>query len=187
MNILNNIERMDLNTFLILYAGIRIGFIINTISLLNTLDLINLIHCCFILYYNNSIYGCISLLSEFFLGIINIFIWNSLFINQKIYTIISVLPIILIWLIVGGFYTVYNLHRMYWLKKYNESNFKIKIKMKEKKLKIPELCSICYENVNNGYYICNNNHYYHYECLNQWIKFKGNQATCPYCREVTNK
>ena len=133
MNILNNIGKMDFNIFLILYAGTRIGFIINSISLINTLDLINFIHCIIILYYNNSIYGCLCLVVDFFLGLINIGIWNSLLINQKIYTIISVLPTLLIWLIAGGFYTVYNLHRMYWLKKHNQFNSEIKIKMKEKK------------------------------------------------------
>lgn len=180
---MNNIGKMNFNIFLILYATTKIFLISNSINLYNSLDIINLIHCGVIFYYNNSIYGCICLVCEFFLGLINVGFWNSMFLNQKIYTVISLLPTILIWLIAGGIYIFYHAHRMYWLRKRNQSPNK-KIIVRKKKLLKEKVCSICFENVIDGYHICDNNHYFHSDCIYKWIELKGNQVKCPYCRQI---
>ena len=56
-------------------------------------------------------------------------------------------------------------------------------KSKIKSIKITELnlCSICLEdNTNEAYFICNNKHYFHKDCLSEWTKNKNN---CPLCRQ----
>ena len=58
------------------------------------------------------------------------------------------------------------------------------------KMKKFDECSICMCPIDDGAEIsilgCNNNHYFHKECLNQWINFNQNPQ-CPLCRKDIEK
>jgi hypothetical protein len=45
-----------------------------------------------------------------------------------------------------------------------------------------EQCLVCYGNDERPYYVCNNNHEYHYECLESYYKKFDVTVNCFYCK-----
>ena len=45
-------------------------------------------------------------------------------------------------------------------------------------------CAICLENIKNvGYSICDNQHFYHQDCIKKWITNDHGNKKCPTCRQ----
>lgn len=64
----------------------------------------------------------------------------------------------------------------------NDKNKNIEIDIKPRLVKHTKRCSICQEKITSGqqtiHLKCK--HYFHYECINEWVKHK---TSCPNCRK----
>ena len=187
---MNNILDVEVYKFLLFFSITKLTLLFSNLGFTNTPQLLllisSIIHSLIIIYNSKCFYGCLCLVTEFFLGLLTLGVWSDLLINQKICTIISILPVLFIWIACGIVYFTYYLQNINFDREYNDS-IKKNIMVKKTLLLKSNDCSICFNKIDEnskGYHICNNEHYFHQDCLNQWIKTKGLLVTCPNCRQI---
>ena len=130
---------------------------------------------------NNEIFSNIYLILDFISGLSGLTCFFNNNLSYSLLIITSIAPTIILWILAILAIIFYNnVRRMSYIdyKKNKNNNKKIhKIKLDQE-----FTCPICLEiGENIGYYVCNNKHYYHYDCINTWIN-KFNNNKCPTCR-----
>ena len=131
---------------------------------------------------NNQIFPSFYLLLDFLSGLISFqYLINNKYNHLYLLLLITSLITITIW-ISAVFITIFynNIRR----RSYVAYNKKKSNNRSINKFELNQivLCNICLENINNyGYFVCNNKHYYHYNCINTWIN-KFEKKSCPTCR-----
>jgi hypothetical protein len=171
--------KFNINYFLILYSSVKIILLL-TDENFSLFSYINVLHICLMIYYQSTIYDCICFVIEFFIGLISLISIDKMSINQRYISLISILPAICMWSLIGIIYTYYQIHGFY----YNNSHSDKNINIENVVLTKLEHCSICLNNISlEGFTICNNKHYFHKNCIQKWIDIKDHNCKCPYCRQ----
>lgn len=116
------------------------------------------------------------LMLDFFSGFIAITHGNNTNFLETFTIWFVMIPVITIWILLFCLYISYLIDIKINHKKVSEN-----IIIKKDNVNSLD-CPICYEVINkNGYYLCNNKHYFHKSCLEKWITVGKN--TCPICRQ----
>ncbi|VVU95362.1 hypothetical protein CPAV1605_1113 [seawater metagenome] len=96
---------------------------------------------------------------------------------------ISLIPVVLIWtcaiFLTITYSGVRNLEASNSSNKYNPDLAKIKSQKIDQ-----STCPICFEDcVEIGYHVCQNNHFFHKECIQKWFNTNQFANKCPVCRQ----
>ena len=179
-------RKLPINYHLISFACLKLGLIGLDHYAINSnysydknksLEILHAIHAIIIIYYNASFYSFVCVLSEFFLGLMSCCNWQNLNTIQKIYSIISLVPTVSIWIFISSIYIYFNYQKYQLNKEINRT-----VIIKKLKMESTSDCPICLDKIDlEGFYICSNKHVYHQDCINKWIN--SFNKSCPNCRE----
>lgn len=132
----------------------------------------------------DSIYPSFYLIIDLISGILS-FNSNNNYLLFNLLSYSCIFPVVLIWLMASILMLTYHArHSDYNYRSHQLNKIKNNVSIVEKEINCIITCAICLENIKNiGYTICDNQHFYHQDCIKKWTTNDYGNRKCPTCRQ----